>query len=233
MTRTSYLLLITVFLQSLMIGGLMAEDSAPNGRGQIYEQAADVQPLLPGMKAPAFELRDAAGKPVSFDPDALAAPAILTFFRGGWCPYCNLHLAELRHAEAELEQMGYDLWFISMDRPELLYASLEDPGIGYTVYSDARLEAVRAFGIGYRMDEQSVERYRQHGLDLEEVSGESHHVLPAPSTFLVGTDGVIRFQYTNPDYQVRLHPDVLLAAARVNLEDQDERLKRARKSGKQ
>jgi len=74
------------------------------------------------------------------------------------------------------------------------------------VLSDSKLEATRAFGIGFRVDADTVERYLGYGVDLDAVSGEGHHVLPAPSTFLIGKDGMIRFQYTNPDYAVRLDP---------------------------
>jgi peroxiredoxin len=202
-------------------------------RSDIHADASQVQPLLPGMPAPAFEVRDAAGEPVSFDPQNLANPLVLTFFRGGWCPFCNLHLAELRHAEAELEALGFDVWFVSIDRPEALYASLQQPDLGYRVLSDAKLEATRAFGLAFRVPDELVEKYRGYGIDLEAAAGETHHVLPAPSTYLIGTDGVIRFQYTNPDYRVRLHPDVLLAAARAYKNDADARLQRAYESRKQ
>jgi peroxiredoxin len=195
-------------------------------RTAIHSSASQVQPLLPGMPAPGFELRDAAGQPVRFDPAALQKPLVLTFFRGGWCPYCNLHLAELRKAEAELKGLGFDVWFISVDKPELLYASLEQPDIGYAVFSDAQLAATRAFGIAFEVPPELVEKYLGYGIDLEAASGETHHVLPAPSTFLIGQDGVIRFGYTNPDYTVRLHPDVLLAAARAYVGGADARLRK-------
>jgi peroxiredoxin len=193
-------------------------------RTAIHSSADQVQPLLPGMPAPAFELRDAAGQPVRFDPAALPKPLVLTFFRGGWCPYCNLHLAELRKAEAELKSLGFDVWFISVDKPELLYDSLQQPDIGYAVFSDAKLAATRAFGIAFEVPPELVEKYRGYGIDLEAASGETHHVLPAPSTFIIGADGKIHFAYTNPDYTVRLHPDVLLAAARAYAGGADARL---------
>jgi len=206
--------------------GLAAEGQ----RTDIHAEATAVRPLLPGMRAPAFQVRDARGAPVAFDPDHLEKPLVLTFFRGGWCPYCNLHLAELRKAEAELEQMGFDIWFLSVDRPELLYESLEQPDIGYAVLSDAGLEATRAFGLAFRVPDELVEKYLTYGVDLEAVSGQDHHVLPVPSTFIVGSDGVIQFQYSNPDYKVRLHPDVLLAAARAYANDTEKRLIRQRES---
>jgi peroxiredoxin len=213
----------------LCLSGILA---AQSDRSKIHDSAEQVEPLLPGMKAPLFQVLDANRKAMIFEPDSMERPVILTFFRGGWCPYCNLHLAEMRHAEAELREMGFDIWFISIDRPEVLYASLDDPTSSYTVFSDARLEATRAFGVAFKVDDAAVERLLGWDIDLEAASGESHHVLPAPSTFLIGQDGIIRFQYTNPDYHVRLHPDVLLAAARAYSNDEDQRLVRERKNQK-
>lgn len=226
-----------MFRTSLMIlAASLALQSAPIMAGQrtdIHAQADEVQPLLPGMAAPAFNVRNARGDEVAFDPGGLERPLVVSFFRGGWCPYCNLHLAEMRKAESELRQMGFDIWFISIDRPEELYASLEQPEIGYTVLSDSQLAATRAFGLAFRVPDERVEKYLGFGIDLEGASGETHHVLPAPSTYIIGTDGVIRFQYTNPDYKVRLHPDVLLAAARAYRADADRRLIDAYQARKQ
>jgi peroxiredoxin len=223
MIRNSLLIWASVLL---CLPGVAA---AQSDRTRIHLSADQVEPLLPGMKAPEFQVMDASGKAVIFDPDKMEKPVILTFFRGGWCPYCNLHLAELRHAEEELESMGFDIWFMSIDRPEILYSSLDYPDTSFTVFSDAKIEATRAFGIAFRVDDETAERYRGHDMDLEEISGESHLVLPAPATFLIGEDGIIRFQYTNPNFKVRLHPEVLLAAARVYKNDEDQRLIRARK----
>jgi peroxiredoxin len=205
---------------------------AQSQRTDIHPDANDVQPLLPGMQAPAFDVVSVEGQPVHFDPENMQKPLVLIFFRGGWCPYCNLHLAELRKAESELREMGFDIWFVSIDRPELLYDSLEQPDIGYTILSDSRLEATRAFGLAFRVADDTVERYKKHDIDLEAASGEAHHVLPAPSTFIIAGDGMIRFQYTNPDYSVRLPPEVLLAAARSYSDEVDDRLRRQHKANK-
>ncbi len=199
-------------------------------RTDIHDEASQVQPLLPGMKAAAFDVLDVQGEPVHFDPESLDKPLVLTFFRGGWCPYCNLHLAELRKAEFELKALGFDVWFISIDQPDVLYESLQQPDIGYTILSDSKLSATRAFGLAFRVPDELVERYLEWNIDLEAASGENHHVLPAPATFIIGKDGVIQFQYTNPVYKVRLHPDVLLAAARAYTDGVNDRLERQRKA---
>lgn len=195
---------------------------------RIALNAEDVRPLLPGMKAPQFELHDVNGNLISVNPEKLEKPVIMTFFRGGWCPYCNLHLAELRHAEEELLAMGFDVWFLSTDKPELLLESQEAPETDYTIYSDAKLDAAKKFGIAFQVNKNTIRRYQGFGIDLKATSGESHQALPAPATFLIGTDGIINFMYTNPDYKVRLHPDVLIAAAKVYKDNADKRLLRKR-----
>lgn len=219
----------TGLLILLFAGSTMAQSQ----RTGIHGDANDVQPLLPGMQAPAFDVQDVEGRSVQFDPENMPRPLVLSFFRGGWCPYCNLHLAEMRKAEVELKELGFDIWFISIDQPDVLYESLEQPDIGYTILSDSKLDATRKFGIAFRVTDETVERYLQWDINLEGASGENHHVLPAPSTFIIARGGVIRFQYTNPDYAVRLHPSVLLAAARAYDDEVNDRLRRQNKANKE
>jgi peroxiredoxin len=202
---------------------------AGNSREDIHASADQVQPLMAGMTAPDFNVKDAEGNAFGFNAAGMDKPVVLTFFRGGWCPYCNLHLSEMRKTEAQLKEMGFDIWFISIDKPEMLLASLDDPDIGYTMYSDSSLEATRAFGIAFQVDDELVEKYLQWKIDLEKASGETHHVLPAPATYIIGKDGVINFAYVNPNFKARLHPDVLLAAANAYNEEADSRLEKMRK----
>jgi peroxiredoxin len=226
-------LLAKAMLATLLLGPASITASAQFQRTDIHDEADQVQPLLPGMKAAGFDVLDVLGNPVHFDPDDMNKPLVLTFFRGGWCPYCNLHLAELRKAEEELKASGFDIWFISIDQPDVLYESLQQPDIGYTIFSDSKLSATRAYGLAFRMPDEMVARYLEWDIDLEAASGETHHVLPAPATFIIGADGIIQFQYTNPDYKLRLHPEVLLAAARVYTEGANDRLQREYKASRE
>jgi len=216
--------LIAVLLLLTSLATMAAGD-----RKDIHNSADQVQPLLAGMKAPDFTVRDVEDNEFEFKAGQLGKPVVLTFFRGGWCPYCNLHLSEMRLAEKQLKKMGFDIWFISIDKPELLLESLADPDIGYTIYSDSSLDATRAFGLAFRVDDELNKRYLTYNIDLEKASGETHHVLPAPATYIIGSDGIINFAYINPDYKVRLHPDVLLAAAKAYSGDADKRLDQKRK----
>ncbi len=215
---------LAIQLLFFLLIGISIAGMAAGTREDIHASAEEVQPLLPGMSTPDFSVRDVNNQPFKYARGPQAKPIVLTFFRGGWCPYCNLHLAELRTVEKQLDEMGFAIWFVSIDKPELLLASLEDPGIGYTLYSDSSLQATRAFGLAFRVDDTLNQKYLGYGIDLEKASGEDHHVLPAPATYIIGTDGIINFAYINPDYKVRLHPDVLLAAARAYAADADRRL---------
>jgi peroxiredoxin len=216
--------LITTFLLLTSFAAMAA-----GNREDIHASADQVQPLLAGMKAPGFNVRDVEGNAFEFKAGQQDKPIVLTFFRGGWCPYCNLHLSEMRLAEKQLAEMGFNIWFISIDKPELLLESLADPDIGYTIYSDSSLDATRAFGLAFHVSDEMNERLMSFNIDLEKASGETHHVLPAPATYIIGSDGIINFAYINPNYKVRPHPDVLLAAAKAYNADADKRLVRKRK----
>jgi peroxiredoxin len=86
--------------------------------------------------------------------------------------------------------------------------------LGYVLLSDSRMEAAKAYGIAFRLSDEEVETYQGYGIDLEDASGETHHLLPVPSVFLVDAAGQVRWRYSNPDYEVRPDNDELLAAAR-------------------
>lgn len=218
----------TLFLFFLITPLALLTDTAiaDEGRTAIHASAEQAQPLMAGMQAPAFEVRTAQGHPFVFDPEAMDKPVVLTFFRGGWCPYCNLHLSEMRKAETQLKELGFEVWFMSIDKPGVLVESLDEPDIGYTLFSDAQISATRAFGLAFKVDDSMIERYQGFGIDLEEASGEDHHVLPVPATFVIGADGIITFAYANPSYDIRLSPDVLVAAAQAYRADADKRLRR-------
>ncbi len=179
------------------------------------DDPAHVKPLKVGDRAPTFTVRTAKGDNYAFDANKRTKPALLIFYRGGWCPYCNTHLASLRKAEPELVAMGYEVLFMSTDRPELLYSSLKELGINYTLLSDSKMQAAEAFGVAFRMDDATVARYKTFGVDVEATTGETHHELPVPSVFIVDKTGVIRYAHWNPDFKVRLGADEILAAGRA------------------
>ncbi len=189
---------------------------ATAGADEVASDAWSINPLLIGASAPAFEAVSADGSLFQFDPGQLNRPALIIFYRGGWCPYCNLHWAELRKIEDQLLAMDIDLIFISADHPAVLAESLEeDEKPKYHLLSDNQLEVAKKFGIAFHVSDKEVKRLLGFGHDIEAASGLDHHNLPTPSVFVVNTDGVIKFKFITPDYKVRLHNDVLMAAIRT------------------
>ena len=92
----------------------------------IAATAEDINPLKTGDMAPSFTVRTVENEPFNFDPASLEQPVILITFRGGWCPFCNRHLTELKDVVPQLSEKGIDVYFLSGDRPEILYSSLKD-----------------------------------------------------------------------------------------------------------
>lgn len=115
--------------------------------------------------------------------------------------------------------LGYQIIAISPDRPEKLKAGPKTEGVKYLLLSDSNVSAAKAFGLAYRVDTNTVKKYIQFGIDLEDASGETHHILPVPAAYVVGTDGIINFEYINPNYKVRIDPELLLKAAEIGLKD--------------
>ena len=204
----------------LAIVSIAAALAVPPSHAEIAASAEETQPLSAGGEAPAFIARNADGSDFVFDPSSLDRPAMLIFYRGGWCPYCNRHLAELRHVLPELEQRGMDVYFLSADSPANLASALhgDAEGLDYTLLSDARLGAAEAFGLAFRVSDDYYQRAKDYGLDLEEASGETHHALPVPAVYVIDADGVIRFAHSEPDYTQRLGNDELRAAVNNLLE---------------
>jgi len=192
-----------------------ASATTPAALVPVPTVATEVRPILIGSALPKITLKDAAGKTVDLNASIGAKPAVLVFYRGGWCPFCNAHLAQLRTTEGPLKELGYDLIAISPDLPPGLVVTGEKNKLGYRLLSDNTMAASRALGISFRVDDASYKKYQGYGIELEKGSGEKHHQLPAPAVFIIGRDGTVLFSYVNPNYRVRLAPEILLAAAKA------------------
>ena len=210
---------INVMFVLLLVGTLCV--SAPKaGAGDFPASADQITPLEAGDNAPAFTVQTVENEAFDFDPSSLRRPVVLISFRGGWCPYCNMHLSELRTVIPEIRAMGLDVLFISNDRPELLYASLKDQtrddieGLDYTILSDADLNAASALGTAFRRPDALVNNLEEKGKDYAGSSIDNHSALAVPAVYIIDKDGLIVFDYVNANYKVRLPADEVLAAAR-------------------
>ncbi len=137
-------------------------------------------------------------------------PTVLVFYRGGWCPYCNTHLGKLQSIESQIIEAGHQIIAISPDRSSNLRKSIEKGNLTYSLYSDSTMTVAKAFGLAFTVDNATVKKYKLFGINIEKASGETHHMLPVPAVFLVDTNGVIQYAFSNPDYKVRLETDEII-----------------------
>ncbi len=113
-----------------------------------------------------------------------------------------------------MKELGYQILAVSPDDPDHLLASSKKYSLSYTLLSDSHMKAARAFGIAFKVNAETLEKFKSYGINLDEASGQSHHMLPVPAAYVFGTDGVVKFMYFNEDYKVRVKSVDLLAAAK-------------------
>lgn len=225
MTRSAAFVrtLILVALTAMLLVSLGSSLSIRAGHADapIAATAEQVEPVAVGEAAPRFLVETIDGVPYDFDPSKLERPTIIISFRGGWCPYCNMHLSELRHVIPEIRDLGIDVLFLSGDRPDALYEGLkadtreEVDELDYRILSDANAYAAVALGIAFKADPNYVQRLVDGGKDIEDSSIRRRGVLPVPAVFAIDSNGIIVYSYANPDYKVRLAADELLNVART------------------
>lgn len=185
---------------------------------RIARSAEEICPILIGAKVPELMLRTAEGKSFNLNEAIQTKPTVLIFYRGGWCPYCNKQLGRLQEIEDEIIKAGFQIIAVSPDRPEKLVESIDKFKMNYLLLSDSNLAAAKAFGIAFKLDKATIEKYDKYGIDLVDASGEEHYSLPVPAVFVIRTDGIITFEYANPDYKLRLEANTLLSVVKAGQE---------------
>ena len=190
--------------------------AATEGHAPPTEAAASAEetaPLEAGDRVPAARVKDMEGRTLDLSQVVAERPAVIVFYRGGWCPYCTIHLGELATAEPRLVELGYQVLALSPEPPQKVAETGEEGGFRYQLLSDSETEAARGFGVAFKVDEATAQRYQEGGIDLGTAPGIERRLLPVPSVFVAGTDGVVKFAHADPDYRVRLEPEQILTAA--------------------
>jgi peroxiredoxin len=169
------------------------------------------QTLNIGDTAPDFILPDAHGEPVRLDSLLREGPVAVVFYRGAWCPYCNLHLRGFQRRQPQLRELGAQIVAISPQLPDNSLSTQEKNGLAFPVLSDVGNKVARQFGIVFELSDDLVKLYRQFGHPLEEFNGaDGRKELPVPGTFLIDRKGIIRLAHVDVDYTRRLDPDDLI-----------------------
>ncbi len=179
---------------------------------ELIASGAAERALKVGDKAPDFTLSDPNGVPVS-SADLLArGPLVVSFYRGVWCPYCNMELQALEDAVTAFDQRGARLVAISPQSPVNSRKSVRQNALSFPILSDTQNDVAAAFGLRFSLPDYLVELYKSLKNDLPAFNGDPSWTLPMPARYVIAPDRTILYAEVNPDYTVRPEPRDMLSA---------------------
>ncbi len=179
---------------------------------RIASDPQATQPLEVGATVPDVEITGIDDKVVELSALYRSKPLVVVFFRGGWCPICSRHTQELIKAYPKIQELGAELIGVSPDAVANSKSNHEKNSVPFPFYSDAQVVASSAFGLAFRVDNQTMIKYKGYGIDLEAASGHPHHALPIPAVYVINQQGKVVFAHSDPDYRQRLDPKKILTA---------------------
>lgn len=197
--------------------------TAPAGRPALYEAKieelrasfAGAEAVGLGARAPDFDLPGANGNHVVLNELLRSGPVVLTFYRGGWCPYCNIQLRAYQAVLPEIVEQGARLVAVSPQRPDGSLGTAEKNALTFDVLSDVGNEVARSYGLVYALPEELRDALRSNDKALPTINGDESWELPVPATYVIAKDGRVALAFLDVDYRKRLAPEAILAALRI------------------
>jgi peroxiredoxin len=176
--------------------------------------AKGAAPGIPvGERAPDFELPDAVGGRVRLSDRLSKGAVVVTFYRGEWCPYCNVTIHKLQEALPSIKAQGASLIAISPQRPDDALTMTEKHGLEFDVLSDIDQQTIRAYDVQFRVPAEVEDVHLNvFKKDISELNADGTWNLPVPATFVIDTLGVVRARHVGADYMRRMEPDDIVAA---------------------
>ncbi|MFD8806432.1 peroxiredoxin-like family protein [Streptomyces sp. NPDC059597] len=168
--------------------------------------------LSVGAQAPRFSLPTATGQTLALDALLTDGPVVLTFYRGAWCPYCNIALRSLQQHHEAVTARGARLVAVSPQIPDESLTLTEKHGLDFEVLSDIGSDTAKQYGLAFDLPDDLAAVYDKLGFDLQRVNDGHPRTLPLPATFVIDRDGAIRWAFVNTDYTTRAEPADILAA---------------------
>ena len=163
-----------------------------------------------GAKMPSFSLKDSNGKTVNSDDLLKQGNLVVVFYRGSWCPFCNLYLRNLQKNLAQIKAAGGNLVAVSVENPDNSLSVSKKNELGFTVLSDPGLTVARKFGIVYQMPSETDELYKSKGLDVAKHNEMEKAELPLSATYVINRKGEIVYAFLESDYKQRAAPEVII-----------------------
>lgn len=188
------------------VGGVMQRLMSSN----ITDNASNV-----GDKAPEFRLPTVKGGDTTLSELLESGPVVLSFYRGGWCPFCNLEFKALHDKLPEMQALGATLVGISPEALAVSQQTVQDNALEFEVLSDEGNRVARDYGLVMIVDEAIRPHYMQWGIDIPTANGDETFELPVPATYVIDQSGVIRAAHVDKDYTKRMEPADIVAALRA------------------
>jgi len=201
-------------LAALALLGAAALAAAPINDANLNPKT-DAPGLKVGDHAPTgLTLRTVDGKETPVDSLWADGPVVVTFYRGGWCPYCTKELAKWEPKLSEVDAMGAEFVAITMEKPDAAQKTTAKHAADMRVLSDMDGDVSRAFRLAFALDDATTAKYKGYGIDLASNNANAKWELPAPGTYVIDEKGVIRYAWADWDYTKRAPVDEVMKAVR-------------------
>ena len=192
--------------------------TAPPGRAALYEAKieelradfASATAINVGDTAPDFAIPNAAGKSIVLTDLLKSGPVVLTFYRGGWCPYCNIQLRAYQSVLPQISALGARLVAISPQLPDTSLDTVNKNTLTFDVLSDVGNEVARSYGLVYSLPDEIRAALRSNNKALPSINGDESWELPVPATYVIARDRLVALAYIEVDYRKRLEPEALI-----------------------
>jgi peroxiredoxin len=181
----------------------------------LLKAALADQSLKAGAQAPDFTLPDANGVEVTLSKLLQQGPVVLAFYRGSWCPYCNLQLRAYQQILPQIQALGATLVAISPQTPDNSLTIVEKQELAFPVLSDRGSTVIRQYGLVFQLTEELQALYKKYNLDLTKFNGDGPWELPMPGIFIIDRSGTIRLASVDADFTHRLEPAAILESLRA------------------
>jgi peroxiredoxin len=177
---------------------------------ELIESGAARRAKKAGDLAPSFSLKDPDGNVITSADLLKRGPLVLSFYRGVWCPYCNMELRALEAAKPEFDRYGASLVAISPQTAPSSRKSVRQNKLSFPILSDVKGKVGAAFGLRFNLPDYLVELYKQLENDLPTFNDDPSWTLPMPARYVIGQDGLILYSEVNPDYTRRPEPEDMI-----------------------
>ena len=177
---------------------------------QLIESGAAELALKEGEQAPDFTLPDVLGNAVTLSYLLRQGPVVVTFYRGAWCPFCNMELHAYQQVLPQIQALGTSLVAISPQTPDQSLSLAEKQALTFTVLSDVGNQVARQFKLVFTIPEHLRAPHLRNGSNIPAYNGDDSWELPMPGTFIIDQSGTVRLAHVDPNYTHRLDPSIVI-----------------------